>query len=43
MFLGGRERGFTDDKTATRPQLGFHGAYHVAAATEVLIRSNDRR
>jgi hypothetical protein len=32
MFLGGRERGFTDDKAAARPQLGFHGAYHVATA-----------
>ena len=32
MFLGGRQRGFTDDKPPLQTQLGFHGAYHVAAA-----------
>lgn len=32
MFLGGRQRGFTDDKPAIHTQLGFHGAYHVASA-----------
>jgi hypothetical protein len=32
IFLGGKERNFTDDKPPLQTQLGFHGAYHVAAA-----------
>ena len=29
MFLGGRQRHFTDDKPALQTQLGFHGTYYV--------------
>jgi hypothetical protein len=32
IFLGGRQRFFTDDKPPLQTQLGFHGTYHVAAA-----------
>jgi len=29
MFLGGRQRHFTDDKPALQTQLAFHGTYYV--------------
>jgi len=30
MFLGGRERHFTDDKPVLQTQLAFHGTYYIA-------------
>jgi hypothetical protein len=32
MYLGGKQRGFTDDKPVFQTQLGFHGTYYVATA-----------
>jgi hypothetical protein len=32
IFLGGRQRFFSDDKPPLQTQLGFHGTYYVAAA-----------
>jgi len=33
MFLGGRQRHFTDDKPVLQTQLAFHGTYYVVDAT----------
>jgi hypothetical protein len=33
MFLGGGERGFTDDKPPLQTQLGFHATYYIVHGT----------